>query len=114
METVAQKQGRSTNTRLLGVLSLDPPIESSGFGVGAAIFHNFKASRLCPANPRQLASTNWPEALRPREPLNARPYLDPGCPTFLGVYPTNLWDITPKKGGHPGSRYTLPPVNPYT
>ena len=32
-------------------------------------------------------------------------YLDPGCPTFLGVYPTNLWDITPKKGGHPGSRF---------
>ena len=24
-------------------------------------------------------------------------YLDPGCPTFLVVYPTSLWDITPKR-----------------
>ena len=24
-------------------------------------------------------------------------YLDPGCPTFFGVYPTNLWDITQKR-----------------
>ena len=24
-------------------------------------------------------------------------YLDPGCPTFFGLYPTNLWDITQKR-----------------
>ena len=39
--------------------------------------------------------------------ISVKCYLDPGCPTFLGVYPTNLWDITPKKEGHPGSRYGL-------
>ena len=24
-------------------------------------------------------------------------YLDPGCPTCLGVYPTSLWDKAPKR-----------------
>ena len=38
--------------------------------------------------------------------LRGGQYLDPACPTVLGVSPTNLWDITPNKEGHPGSRYT--------
>ena len=40
---------------------------------------------------------NCPES-RHDEDLELRvPYLDPGCPTFLGVYPTHLWDIPPKR-----------------
>ena len=37
-----------------------------------------------------------------------RVYLDPGCPSFLGVMSRKFVGYTLKKLGHPGSRWYLP------
>ena len=37
--------------------------------------------------------------------LETRVYLDPGCPSFLGVMSHKFVGYTPKKVGHPGPRY---------
>ena len=34
-------------------------------------------------------------------------YLDPGCPSFLGGMSYKFVGYTPKKVGHPGSRYLV-------
>ena len=36
--------------------------------------------------------------------LHRHTYLDPGCLTTFGIYPTKMWDTTPRKEGHPGTR----------
>ena len=67
------------------------------YGISYTDPHPAQPFRDQEVKPRSLSHVG-PQSLIPK------PYLDPGCPTFFGVYPTNLWDITPKKEGHPGSR----------
>ena len=67
---------------------------------GAACFPRFQARFRYEAERR---SSQWLQK-QSEQGLGFRAYLDPGCPSFLGIMSHKFVGYTPKKVGHPGSR----------